>query len=135
MGGWGWGGGVYSAALLHPHISGTTFKIQTFIQARNRLVPPISPPSFFLPSSATHPLFRHSNLFLSPLRLLQLSLLSFPPPTSPCWIQTEKWGNESESGGERDRYIKHERRTEGETSKAKSSILNQSCGTKFCGTA
>lgn len=86
----GWG---CSAALSHPHISSTTFKIQTFIQARNRPIPPIISPSFFPHLSC------HSSVTPS-LQFLLLPIFSslsppvippvFPPHTSPGWIRTEK---------------------------------------------
>lgn len=138
----GMGLGVVGCIVPHfhiHHISGTTFRIQTFTQAR-KPTGSSNYPSLFLPSLL--PLIRYSVTPISPLSPLPSpppppSTLSYPSlfPRLRVGFRPKNGGNESESGGERDGYIKHERRTEGETRKAKSSILNQSCGTKFCGTA
>lgn len=127
----GWDGDG-SAARWNPHISTSTFKIQTFVWNRNQPPPQIISPSSLLPLMCLPftPVPFLSDPFLSPA----LPPI-FPPPTSLCWLRAGRkkkiWGNESASYRKSDRHTKHRGRTEGETSKAKSSILNQSWGTKI----
>lgn len=91
------------------------------------LSPLVSHPSSITPPSPLSP-SSHLSLciFASPCSHLYSSYISAP------LRNTE---NKIESNCTRDREIKYEIRTEGEKSKAQSSILNQSSGVKISGTA
>lgn len=140
----GWGGG---GVVQHIH-SGTSAEAPLKFKHLYKLeIDPFLFLSNYLSLSLPPHLCCHSSFYLlSPSSHLSPSPSSpapspifFPPPTSLRWGSCRKTGGgglSARTPKKRDGDMKHEReRTEGERSKAKSSILNQSCGVHFCGTA